>query len=124
MSVRKEVGAKLAADWKSVPALAGLQVLATERSLDAIHADTALIRQTSIGRAPQAPQGAQEVRLLLTLISAHEDLDRAADDLDDYVEAVLDYLPRAFRHEDATAVAYSDRFAYDIPLIITAKKGA
>lgn len=122
MSVRKQVAAKFAADWKTIPALAGLRVVATEADLGAIHVDTALIRQKSIGRAPAAPQGAQTVRLLLTLVSAHEDLDRAADDLDGYVEAALDYLPKAFLHGDADAVAYSDRLAYDIPLTITAKK--
>lgn len=124
MSVRTQVADKLATDWTTIPELAGLHVLATERSLDAIHVDTALIRQKSIGRAPAAPQGAQTVRLLLTLISAHEDMDRAADDLDGYVEAALDYLPKAFLHGDADAVAYADRLAYDIPLTITAKKEA
>ncbi|PTT22615.1 hypothetical protein DBR36_01525 [Microbacterium sp. HMWF026] len=124
MSVRKEVAAKLAADWKTIPALAGLRVKATENLPDAIHEDLALIRQTSMGRAPQSPQGAWTVKLTLSIFSAHEDLDRAAEDLDGYVEAALEYLPKNFLHEDAELAKYENRLVYLIPLTITAKKEA
>jgi hypothetical protein len=60
--------------------------------------------------------------LLLTLISPFEDFDKAGDDLDALVYAALDYLDTRYIHEDATAVMYGDRLAYDIPFTVTASK--
>lgn len=123
MSVRHEVAALLEADWANIPTLASLRVIATERRLDEISTSTALIRSRTIGRAPAAPNSHRHVGLLLTLVSKHTDLDRAQDELDELVEAALDYLDTHCQHEDATTAGWNDnRLAYDIPLTILASK--
>lgn len=121
-SIPKSLEAILAADWKADADLAPLRVIATERSLDRIGGPTAQLRQTGIGRCPEAPLSHRNVRVLLTIISPHEDMDKAGTQLEGFVTAALDYLDTRFQHEDATQVAYNDRLAYDIPLIITASK--
>ncbi|NYF29236.1 hypothetical protein [Microbacterium sp. JAI119] len=122
MSVRKDVEAQLGADWADIPPLAALRVIATERELDDITQPTALIRAKSYDRTPAAPQSHRNVGLLLTLISPHLDLDRAGDQLDDITTAALDYLDTRFSHEQATAVGYGARLAFDIPLTVIASK--
>lgn len=121
-TVRKQLETQLSDDWAAIPGLASVRVIATERELDPPRKPTALIRQKLVGRAPAAPQGVRRVELLLTLISPHEDLDRAGDELEDLVLEVLDYLGGRIPHEDATAVAYGNRLAYDIPLHLYATK--
>lgn len=126
MSVRKDLAAKLAADWATIPGLAAVRVVATERKIDPPQrASVALIRQNTIDRMHEAPTSHRTVGVLLTIISKYADLDKAADDLDTLVDAALDYLGTTFRHGTATAVGWGDpavRLAYDIPLTITASK--
>jgi len=123
MSVRKEYEQVLKTDWAAIPALAGVRVIATERGLDTLSQPTFLIRARSIGKTPEAPNSHRNVGFLGTLISPHQDLDRAQDQLDELVEAILDYFdPRAL-HDDAVSVGYDDtHMAYDIPLTILASK--
>lgn len=122
MSVRKEIQDLLIQEWAEIEALAGVRVIATEAALDAMEVPTALIRNKSFGRHPQAPLSHRNVGLLLTLISPHQDLDLAGDQLDELLEGVLDYLDTRFKYEDATAVGYGDYLAFDIPLTILATK--
>lgn len=122
MSVRKDLEIQFSEDWADITALKDLRVIATERDLDDIQQSTALIRNKTLGKAPQLPNSHRKVGILLTLISGHIDADNAGDELDDLVDAALDYLDPRYLHEDATAVGYGDRLAYDIPLTILAKK--
>ncbi|WP_341935516.1 hypothetical protein MRBLWO14_001168 [Microbacterium sp. LWO14-1.2] len=122
MSVRKEIETQLKADWADIAELAGVRVIATERELDDITVPTALIRGKSFALTPQAPLSHRNVGLLVTLISPHLDLDRAGDQLDDIVTATLDYLDARYSHDDATAVGYGARLAYDIPFTVIASK--
>lgn len=122
MSIRKDTATKFADDWKDIPALAGVRVIATERELDDVTKPTALIRQKTIARTPEAPQSHRNIGLLVTFISSHTDLDKAADQLDAIVAAALDYLDLEFRHEEATAVGYASRLAYDLPFTVIASK--
>ena len=124
MSVRTDVAAQLTTDWAAIPALAGLRVVATERALDDIQRPTALLRQSKIARTPSAPNSHRTVTMLLTIISPHLDLDKAGDQLDTLVTAALDYLDPRFIHDDADAVAYASRLAYDISISIIARKDA
>lgn len=63
------------------------------------------------------------VSVLLTVVSPHQDLDRAADQLDVLVTAALSDLDAlGIRHDDADEVAYDNRLAYDIPLTVYAPK--
>ena len=122
MSIRTDLADALRTDWASIPALGGVRVVATERELDDVTVPTALIRQKTVTRTPQAPQSHRSIGILLTLISPHLDLDRAGDQLDDIVPAALDYLDPRYGHEEATAVGYAKRLAYDIPLTVIASK--
>lgn len=112
----------LATDWADIPELAGLRVVATERALDSITESTALIRLRSIAKAPAAPLSHRHVVLWLTLISSHEDLDLAADELDQISGAALDYLDTRVMHDDADMAEYGDRLAMNIPLTVLASK--
>jgi hypothetical protein len=122
VSLRKDLADTIRSDWASVPTLADFRVIATERELDDIQVPTALIRQRTIVRTPGLPLSHRDVGMILTLISPHTDLDRAADQLDEPVLAALDYLDQ-YQHEGATQVGYLDRLAYDLPFtVITAKE--
>lgn len=122
MSVRTELAEQLTTDWADIPTLAVLRVVTTERELDDIQTPTALLRTNTIGKAPTAPNSHRHVGLLLSLISPHLDLDRAADELDELVSAALDYLDPRFLHDDATVVGYGNRLAFDIPITVLAAK--
>lgn len=122
MSVRHDLAETLTQDWATIPALADVRVVATERQLDELERITALIRVQSLGKHPAAPQSHRQVGVLITLISPSLDLDVAADELDDVLAATLDYFDSRFLYEDATSVGYADRLAYDIPLTLIAAK--
>lgn len=97
-------------------------MVSTRRALGEIKQPTALVTQTRIGRAAEAPLSHWKVQLLLTIISPHLDLGRAADQLDDLVVAALTDLDTRFLHDDATEVEFDNRLAYDIPLSVLAPK--
>lgn len=122
MSIIRDLEAQIKTDWASIPALAGVRVIATERELDDITQPTALIRGKSIARTPGAPLSHRTRGLLLTLISPHLDLDRASDQLEPLTWAALDYLDPRYQHDDATDVGYGKRFANDIPFTVIASK--
>lgn len=122
MSVRSDFEAELTEAWADIPALASVRVIATERPLDDIQRPTALIRQQSIARTPTVPNSHRTVTLLLTLISPHLDLDKAADQLDELVGAALDYISPRYSHDDAELADYGKRLAYDIRVPIIAHK--
>lgn len=123
MSIRHDLGATFASDWKTIPALKGLDVVVTEKPLGDIRKPTALVRGKSVGREPAAPQSHRRVGCLLTIISPSGDLDKASDELDDLSWAVLDYLDKKFPHEDAEWVGYGSRLlAVDIPVTVIAQK--
>lgn len=123
MSIRRDLGDTLIADWKTIPALAGLDVVVTEKPLGDIRKTTALIRGKSISREPSAPQSHRRVGCLVTIISPSGDLDKAADELDELLWAVLAYLDKTFPHDDAEWVGYGSRLlAVDIPVHVIAQK--
>lgn len=121
--VRHDFGQKLAAAWANIPALAALDVVVTEKPLGDIRKPTALIRNKSVGPEPAAPQSHRRVGLLLTLVHPSADLDKAADELDAFTWATLDYLYKRYVHDEAQTVAYGTRYiAVDIPVTVIAEK--
>lgn len=117
MSVRKELETALTAAFPDI------KVIATEKALGDITKPTLLIRGRSVTLTDGAPLSHRDVGLLLTLISPHLDLDRAADQLDDLVIQVLDWLDPRYSHEPAAMVGWTTtRLAYDIPTTIIASK--
>jgi hypothetical protein len=124
-ALRKIIEAQFREDWADIAALAGARVIATERQLDDVTTLTALIKQKSVGRNPQAPKSHRNVGMILTIISARQDPDMAQDELDEVLPAVLDYLDPRYAHEEATAVGWTNsRLAYDIPFTVIAAKTA
>lgn len=122
-TVRRSLEAQFKADWQDVPALSNLIVVATERSLDVVNKATALIRQKGVAKCPEAPLSHRNVSILLTIISGNTNADKAQDELDELVPAVLDYLDPKWPHGDAEAVGWTgEKLAYDIPLTIRASK--
>ncbi|MFI8633996.1 hypothetical protein ACIGEP_15535 [Microbacterium sp. NPDC077663] len=121
-TVPKALEAQFKTDFEAIPSLAKVKVIATEKVIDAPRTPTLLIRQTSIGRCPTAPLSHRNVGIIATLISPHEDMDRAGEQLADLVADLLDYLDTRFAHDDATQVGYNDRLAYDLPLTVIAAK--
>ncbi|MGN7976527.1 hypothetical protein ACTJJ4_03055 [Microbacterium sp. 22195] len=124
MSVRLDIADLIREDWKTIPELAELRVIATERLLDALAEPTAIIRLRRIEREPSAPQKVRRVSLLLTIVSEHLDLDLAAEDLEEFAAAAIDYLGPRFKHDPAEVVGYGDRLAVDIPLYVIAAPAA
>lgn len=124
MSFGTELADVIRDDWTEIPALAGVRVIATERELDEIDVPTALLRVKSVGRSPAAPLSHRNVDVLVTLISPHLDADRATEELDVLLDAALDYFDTRYKHDDAAAVGYSDRLAFDIPISVMAAKSA
>lgn len=122
MSVRTDFEAELTAAWAGIPELAALRVIATERDLDDIQRPTALIRQKRIARTPTVPNSHRTTTLLLTLISPHLNLDKALDQLDEFVYAALDYISPRYTHDEAEIVGYGARLAYDVNVQIIAHK--
>lgn len=122
MSVRDDIRAQFQTDWADNPNLDGVRVVVAERELGDIREPVALIRQKSIGKESSAPLSHRRVGMLLTIISPRDDADAAADELDTLVFAALDYLDPKYLHDDAEAVGYNNRFAYDIPFTVIASK--
>ncbi|GAB6856471.1 hypothetical protein [Microbacterium xylanilyticum] len=117
MSVVTELEASLKTEF---PALV---VTATEGPLQDVRKLTLLIRRKSVDVFPGAPLSHRNVGVLLTLISPLLDLDAAAEQLDDGVLPVLDWLDSRYLHEPASLVGWNgSRLAYDIPATITAQK--
>ncbi|KAA9105008.1 hypothetical protein [Microbacterium rhizomatis] len=120
-SVRAGFAAQLTTDWAGITGLVGVRVLATERNIDPPVQPTALIQQKSLGRLPEVPLSHRGYGMHITIISSHEDMDLAADELDILVPAVLDYLGTRHTHEPAVSGLYVDRLCYRIPLTLIAK---
>ena len=122
MSVTKDLQAQFIEDWATIPALAVLNVEATERTLDRPTKPTALIRLQTVGVTASAPASHRDYGVLLTLITQHEAFDVGGPQLEDLVPAVLDYLDTRFLHEPAKSVVYGNRLAFDIPITVIVTK--
>lgn len=116
MNVRQQLAADLQAAFPK------LRVIATERKVAEVKTPTLLIRAQTLDVTAGAPLSHRDVGLLLTLISPHLDLDRAADQLDTLAPQILDWLDPRYQHTAAQLVGYGDRLAYDIPTTIIASK--
>ncbi|MDU0367673.1 hypothetical protein RWH45_10630 [Microbacterium sp. KSW4-17] len=122
VNVRQQVAEHLSEVFAADTDLPEIYVVATERQLDDIHKLTIQLRGTSIGRLPQAPLSQRAIRMSAIVISAHDDLDMAVDELDEVVPLILDSFDTSFQHEDAELVQYGTHMAYTIPLTVIASK--
>lgn len=120
--VATEVAEQIGTDWKTISTLAKLQVIAAERNVD-VTRPMAIIRQKRIKRFPEAPKTHRQADMILTIVSPRQNFEEAADELDEWVYAALDYLDTHYRPpEEAEAALYNDRLCYDIPFTVITKK--
>jgi hypothetical protein len=118
-SLRAQLEAQLKTDWATIPALAGVRVIATEAQLDTPTQPTLLLRVKRVGKSPAAAMSHRRHEVLATLISSLEDVDQAMDQLDDLLEAALGYFDTRYLHGGADVVGYgAERLAVDIPLSV------
>jgi len=122
VNVRQQVADHLSDLFTADADLSDLYVVATERQLDDINKLTIQLRGTSIGRLPAAPLSQRAIRMTAIVISAHTDIDMAADQLEEVVPLILDTFDTSFQHEDAELVQYGSHLAYSIPLTVIASK--
>lgn len=120
--VRHQVAEHLQTVLDENPQAPEVRVIATERELDDIRVLTVQLRGNTLGRLPQAPISQRAVGLTAVVISAHDDPDMGADELDGFVPLFLDSLDTSFLHEDAELVQYGTHMAYRIPLTVIASK--
>lgn len=119
MSNRDELIDYLKLQISTVPALDDIQVVKSVRSVDALNKVTLVVKTQQYEKLPQAPKSAiLNGTFLLTLVSPLVDLDKAEDQLDDILEALLPLLFRAtLNWTQASQVGFGDQYlAYDITL--------
>lgn len=99
------------------------KIVTSDRAVDVHKTVTVQIKQRSIMRTPQAPNGAHDIEFVLTVTSPSQDLDRAEDQLDDGVNRLVHALDTAgIKWTNAQKVTNDDRLAYDITLTLTSTK--
>ena len=101
--------------WRIVPA---------QRNVDFGNKVTLLVKQRSYVRLAQAPASHLTIEFVLTLVSKHQDIDRAEDELDELLPDLLPLLETSkMRWESATKVEVDgNRLGYDIILHLVTPK--
>lgn len=124
MSIRTDV-AQLIREALADGPLADIKIVTSERDIGKIGRAAIIVKQQSIGRLPAAPLSHRNVGVIVTVISAHQDLDRAEDDLDVIVPDVLNALDNQaiLTWSGAAKVGWGEsNLAYDITLEVIADK--
>lgn len=125
MSMRKDLAAYLEQLVAEIEPLKDIKVVDSTRALGEITRTTLVVKTDRYEKLPEAPQKRQG-RFILTLISKHQDIDRAEDDLDDRLEVLLPALTTSgLIWTSAAQVGYGDsNLAYDITItsILTSKE--
>lgn len=97
-------------------------IVPVQRNVDTLSTTTVILKQQSIARLPEAPQGARVVEYLMTVAVPNQDTARGEAQLDDDVITLLDAIDQigsALKWTTAQKVVLSDQFpAYDITLTI------
>lgn len=100
-------------EWKWIP---------YQRNLDALESVTVVWKQSTLSRLREAPIGTVLVEGTITILSPHQDVERAEEDLDEAVldlVLAIDSLP-ALAWSGATKVSLNDTFfGYDLTVSTT-----
>lgn len=115
VSIRSATVAYLTALVAATPGLQKVRVVPSPRDIGEISTPVLIVKVESLEKIPAAPKKLQ-ANFIATLVSAHRDIDRAEDELDDLVELIAPALLTAgLVWQDATQVGYGDsNLAYDI----------
>lgn len=101
------------------------KVVTSERELGQLDRSAVLVRGATLARTPGAPLSHRNVGLTVTIVSAHQDLDYAEDDLDELVPDILDALDHQsiLTWTGARKVAYDDtHLAYDVDIDVITER--
>ena len=95
--------------------LEGIKLVKSIRANDVLSQPILVVKTVSFVKLAEAPIGNMMGEFLLTLVSPHNDIERAEDELDDLLEVLL---PALFNSHlvwtSATQVSLEGRLAYDI----------
>ena len=95
--------------------LEGIKLVKSIRANDVLSQPILVVKTVSFVKLAEAPIGNMMGEFLLTLVSPHNDIERAEDDLDDLLEVLL---PALFNSHlvwtSATQVSLEGHLAYDI----------
>lgn len=122
MTVRSSLVEQFEADFAAIAELEDVWVVATQEELTAFTRVTVIVSQQSMGPFPPAPLSSRYVGIVLEVVAPSLGLDQGADELEEIVPALLDYVDKKFHHTTATAFPYGERFAYRIPINVIASK--
>ena len=101
--------------WRIVP---------SQTNLDTLSTTVVMLKQMSLERHPIVPQGAHLVSFVVTIISPLHDTEKAEDDLDDKVNALIHALDTLdIEWTRAEKVLAGATLGYDITLTLTSRKG-
>lgn len=102
------------------------KIVRAQRNVDTISKPTVVIKQQSIIPAPAAPLSHYQVTFVVTIVSAHADIEKAEDDLDELVPDLIRKLDSIgwLLFESAEKASYADsNLCYDLRIqTITAKE--
>lgn len=99
------------------------RIVDSSTNLDALSTTVVVLKQLRIERAPAAPAGAHSIGFVVTVASPLPDSQRAEDDLDDSVNALIHAIDVAgISWTLAEKVMFDNYLAYDITLTVVSTK--
>lgn len=116
MSIRTELCDYLEAVLAATTGLQDVKLVRSVRELGQIASATLVVKTDQFTPLAAAPTTKRQGTFTATLISPHQDIDRAEDDLDDRLELLLPALfTSGLIYTEATQVGYGEsNLAYDI----------
>jgi hypothetical protein len=116
MSMRKELAEYLQTVIDATPGLEKVRVVPSVRNVGTISQPLLIVKTDAYERLAAAPFTKRQGNFTLTLVSKHQDIDEAEDELDALLEVLLPALLTAsLGWTDATQVGYGEsNLAYDI----------
>lgn len=118
MSTRHSIIARLHDLIAATPALADVRIIPTIRATDRLSKPSLIVRTNTIEKLLEAPIKQVMGTFTLVLVSPHTDLEKAEDQLDDLLDALLPALfDSKIKWTLATQTQYDDEhLAYDITI--------
>lgn len=127
MSLRTTMLDYLALVMGGTEGLENVRLVRSVRAVDELSTPILQVKTDSFEKLPEAPIRKRIGHFTATLVSPHQDVDKAEDQLDDLLEVLLPALfTFGLSYQDATQVSYGDQYlAYDIRIdtILTITEG-
>ena len=116
MSLRTDLAAYLQDVCQATTGLEDVRVVASVRDVGALSKPLLVVKTNALEKLPQAPRSQYVGSFTLTLVSPHQDIDAAEDDLEARLELLLPALfTFGLNWESATQAAFTESLlCYDI----------